>query len=453
MTEVLLIGGSIPALAAALDLAKVGITVYVGEAPVRVPRLAVTDADGAVAEFLAEVAQPITPDRPEEGGAKPVREEPKPSYLRSKDGKWQPQPLPALLGIPTVPLSEQSLAILGSKAAFRAYLDRVKPVLTLGKEEDFEALVSSRIGAAACSLLVDPFVFERYGVASRDAEASVIAPGLNEALTRAGSLTGGVALLDERTVARETRIAPAAGWDAFAHSLHERLFLYGAVKLESAVVSIDRVGDDELGGGGDEWIVTDESGETRSVKAIIADDYASLPESAALRGELEAISPGKLRAYAQFGILEPVVVSSAQADALGSGWGALRTVPDAAGNTWSVRLVPPAMSGDDEGWIAICGSPAGDRAAAESFARAAETLPAAVDLKASGEVSTWIEAAPYATSSDRDSNQNRLHAWSLDRPDVLVGDEAHDGGDLGAALARVREQAVRLGRRLVGIAD
>src|SRR5690606_15064284 len=137
-----------------------------------------------------------------------------------------PQSHPTVLGIPTVPLAAENLRLLGSGGATRAYMDRVTPLLTVGKTRSLGVLVNRRLGRKARERLVEPQVRERFGVAADDVDVAVAAPGLNEALSRAGSLSAAALAYLERFEASETMIEPADGWDALVRATLGRLESY-----------------------------------------------------------------------------------------------------------------------------------------------------------------------------------------------------------------------------------
>ena len=115
--------------------------------------------------------------------------------LRGTGAMTVPMPALSLLGIPSSPLATDVVAAIGWKSAIRAYLDRVKPVLTIGAEKNLGALVEKRMGKAVLDRLVSPISSGIYSADAHSLEVDAVAPGLNAALTRAGSLSGAVALL------------------------------------------------------------------------------------------------------------------------------------------------------------------------------------------------------------------------------------------------------------------
>ncbi len=195
-----------------------------------------------------------------------------------------PAPLPkgGILGIPSNPFADDVRRIIGWGGAWRAYVDRLRPPLTIGKEHSLGRLVSTRMGDKVLGRLVAPVTAGVYSAHPDDVDIEVAAPGLNEAMTRAGSLSGGVAqLLADR--ADRAKRAPGSAVEALAGGMS---------------VLVDALADDlvELGGvvrtgidvqspvrEGDGWTVTfltdtagedaaddaDDSTETLTADAVI----------------------------------------------------------------------------------------------------------------------------------------------------------------------------------------
>ena len=103
-----------------------------------------------------------------------------------------PLPKAGLLGIPSSPLASDVVAAIGVAGAWRAYLDRLIPVLKIGQERSLGKLVRKRMGRKVLELLVAPVATGVYSAAPDHLDVDVVAPGLNAALTRLGSLSGAV---------------------------------------------------------------------------------------------------------------------------------------------------------------------------------------------------------------------------------------------------------------------
>src|SRR5690606_22652095 len=113
------------------------------------------------------------------------------------------------------PFADDVRRIIGWGGAWRAYVDRLRPPLTIGQERSLGALVTKRMGAKVRDLLVAPVTAGVYSADPDDVDTDVAAPGLNEALTRTGSLSGGVAqLLAER--ADRAKKAPGSAVEGLA---------------------------------------------------------------------------------------------------------------------------------------------------------------------------------------------------------------------------------------------
>ncbi|WP_417509141.1 protoporphyrinogen/coproporphyrinogen oxidase [Microbacterium sp.] len=226
--HVIVVGGGIGGLVAARECAKVGMQVTLLEAA---PELggAIQRADldgvtvdagaesyatrgGHVRELLAELDLTERIVTPNPAGA----------WLVGAPGvKAAPLPKGGILGIPANPFADDVRRIIGWGGAWRAYVDRLRPPLTIGKEHSLGNLVAKRMGAKVRDLLVAPVTAGVYSANPDDVDTEIAAPGLNEALTRTGSLSGGVAqLLAERTERAEradrAKKAPGSAVEALA---------------------------------------------------------------------------------------------------------------------------------------------------------------------------------------------------------------------------------------------
>lgn len=201
-TRVAVIGGGISGLVAAREFAKLGMSVTVLEASGRLGGAIRTgEVDGLTLDLGAEsfatrgghVRRLV-----DELGLGDAVVEP------NRAGAWlaglprgaaAPLPKGGVLGIPANPFAEDVRRIIGWGGAWRAYLDRLRPPLTIGHERSLGRLVRSRLGPAVLDRLVAPVTTGVYSARPDDIDPDVAAPGLNAALTRAGSLTGAVAEL------------------------------------------------------------------------------------------------------------------------------------------------------------------------------------------------------------------------------------------------------------------
>lgn len=199
--HVVVIGGGAAGLVAALDCARVGIRVTVVEraqapggsvatetvAGIRVDTGAESYATrgGTVRALVDSLGLADAVVTPAVAGA----------WVRLPDGRSVPLPKAGLLGIPSNPLADDVRRVIGWRGAVRAYLDRIRPVLTIGREHNLGELVERRMGKAVLESLVAPVTRGVYSADPYDLDVARAAPGLNRALTVAGSLSGAVAML------------------------------------------------------------------------------------------------------------------------------------------------------------------------------------------------------------------------------------------------------------------
>ncbi|WP_438352205.1 protoporphyrinogen/coproporphyrinogen oxidase [Microbacterium sp. CJ88] len=247
-TSVVVIGGGIAGLVAALECAKVGIRVTVVEASdrvggvVRSAEVAGVTVD-AGAESFATRGGTVRGLIDELGlGDAVVSPNPGRAWVAGiPGGDAAPLPGGGVLGIPANPFDEDVRRIIGWRGAWRAYLDRLRPPLTIGHQHSLGALVRSRMGARVLDRLVAPVTSGVYSARPDDVDVDLAAPGLNAALTRAGSLSGGVAqLVGDRTTAPGAAVQGIDGGMArLPEALHTRLVELGAdVRVSTAATAL-----------------------------------------------------------------------------------------------------------------------------------------------------------------------------------------------------------------------
>ena len=155
-------------------------------------------------------------------------------------GGAAPMPAGGVLGIPANPFDPDVRRIIGWRGAWRAYLDRLRPVLTIGHTHSLGALVSTRMGVRVLDRLVAPVVQGVYSARPADVDVDLAAPGLNAALTRTGSLSGAVSVLSGE---RATKAPGAAvegvrgGMTRIVEALLDRLTELGATVLTDTRVT------------------------------------------------------------------------------------------------------------------------------------------------------------------------------------------------------------------------
>jgi oxygen-dependent protoporphyrinogen oxidase len=252
--HVVVIGGGIGGLVAARECAKVGIRVTVLEAASQLGgSIRRAELDGIVIDAGAEsfatrgghvhalvdelgLADAVV--APEGGGA----------WLSGiPDVPDAPLPKGGLLGIPANPFQEDVRAIIGWRGVWRAYVDRLRPPLTIGHEKNLGRLVTARMGARVRDRLVAPITAGVYSALPEDVDVDAAAPGLNAALTRVGSLSGAVLSLQGERAGKAPGAAVLGvegGMSRLVDALRADLETYGAeVRTDARVTSLTRDGD------------------------------------------------------------------------------------------------------------------------------------------------------------------------------------------------------------------
>ncbi len=201
-THVVVIGAGIAGLVAARECAKLGIRVTVLEAAEHpggtIRRAALGDLVIDTGAECFSTRNPAVRELLEEVGlgeriAVPARSD---AWVSGIPGVGA-APLPGehIAGIPLSPFDERVRRIIGWRGAWRAYLDRVRPHLTIGHATSLGRLVAARMGPLVRDRLMAPRSIGVWGAHPDDLDTDAVAPGLNAALTRAGSLSGAVTSL------------------------------------------------------------------------------------------------------------------------------------------------------------------------------------------------------------------------------------------------------------------
>lgn len=442
MIDALVTGRSIPALLAALDLAEVGLRVGIAsDAQAGEPPAApVRDPEGIVTGFLNRVAAPIADtDAEPAAGALPRVITPVAPLLVDHAGTWAPQATPAVLGIPASPLATETVRLLGAGAAVRAYLDRIMPLLAVGKAKTLGPLVRKRIGARALERLVEPEVRVRYGVGPDEVEVAIAAPGLNEALSRVGSLTGAALAYSERNVARETRVMPSGGGSALKAEILRKLGLYGAQLFTGQVTGAELLDSVEDGTGKPPgtWTATLSDGQVIVARSLVLDFGRNAARTEFLTRLAPELSSGRVRVHAAINISQPDWLSESEsALTVSNGW-TVRVEshsgePTRACLSSDVLAESPSLDGLDE-------------VLADTLQRL--SLQSLQDA----EWSTGVAAAPFATQAEREQAEVLVRGLSERSPRLIAVGRSLFGDDLPSALAAAHDGAVTLRRQLTGL--
>lgn len=462
MIDAVVTGRSLPALQTALDLAEMGLSVVVLDEASREAQRpwAERDADGVIRAFAKRVATPLDQASDHATAAAQLVDVPAPPPLLLQGADWMPQSAPNVLGVPAVALSAETTASIGGGGAFRAYLDRLTPLLTVGKTRMFGTLVQKRMGAKVRERLVDPQFFERFGAEASQVEVAIATPGFNEALSRAGSLGTAVLAYADRNVARETRVKPARGARQFAEAVLRRLELYGVELRQERAISIAEQDDG--------WVIRLEGGHALLARALVADLGESVSVAEALAPHAGALLPDRARAYASMGMERPEwLESGARAIARVGDWAI--TLDDAFGSEASGEPGPSSSKASPESQTTITVQLFFKAAAAShQIAKLAElqrqdSVDASKTHIGTGIGVEWLRgvplqeavlrAAPYCTIADRDEAAKALVDLEEARPNLVVVGRAVHGDDQAAALAAAHTSAVHLRRRLLGLAE
>jgi len=252
--HIVVIGGGIGGLVAARECAQVGMRVTLLEASdalggsIRTAELGgiVVDAGaesfatrgGHVRALIDELGLSDAVVPPQGGGA---------WLSRIPDAPDAPLPTGSLLGIPANPFADDVRRIIGWRGAWRAYVDRLRPPLTVGHERSLGKLVAARMGTRVRDRLVAPVTAGVYSADPDLVDTDVAAPGLNAALTRIGSLSGAVGLLAAERQGKAPGAAVlglAGGMGRLVEALRADLMTYGAdIRTGTGATRLTRDGD------------------------------------------------------------------------------------------------------------------------------------------------------------------------------------------------------------------
>ena len=448
MIDAVVTGTSLPALQTALDLAEVGVSVAVLCANEQAPAQpwADRDAEGAIAAFMRRIAEPIDQAAGQRNNAAMPRSIAPQTIAVRSDGKWQPTSSPAVFGVPAVPLSSESIGILGTGGAIRAYLDRIRPLLTVGKTRFYGTLVRTRVGAKALDRLAEPQLRERFGVGADDVEVMVVAPGLNEALSRHGALTSAVLAYAERNVARETQVAPVGSAQEFFDAALLRLRNYGVQMLEGELATAEARDTD--------WVITTSLGETIEARALVADFAEDPLAPAPLEPLVGAVAPSEARLYAEIDMKTESLPEEGMVGIASLGSWSLRSVANPGGEAPrnSVNGSAASLLSSSVNDVTVLADEL-----KELLRHGKPPVANVVDpdglLGGAVLVSAGLSAAPYRSTDSHDEARAVLADLIEAQPTLLPVGRAIHGDDQASAMQAAHEAAVHLRRRLLGLEE
>lgn len=247
--RVVVVGEGLAALVAARELARPGFTVTLARGRPRaatpghphehaldggMPRLPLEfeEREGALRRILDELGLAHSVERP----ATEERWLALAPGARAGARRSMREPAALLLGMPASPLAADVAGVIGWRGAWRAFLDRVRPVLTIGQERRLDRLVRRRMGHRVLELLVRPAALARFGVPPERLDIAHAVPGLNPALTRTGTLSGAVTELLARPPAARAGLVGAL--PELLGALAVDAVRRGATLLESVAVRV-----------------------------------------------------------------------------------------------------------------------------------------------------------------------------------------------------------------------
>lgn len=226
--RIVVIGGGIAGLVAAYECAKLGAAVTLVEARERLGgTIEDVEVDGVVVATGAScfatgggAVRGMIKELGLEGQVVPPATDT--TAIADASGT-APAPADSLWGIPANPWANDVRRFIGWSGTWRAWLDRLRPPLTIGAERGLARLVEGRMGRRVLDGLVAPLTVGGYGIAPDRIDVEAAVPGISAALTRTGSLSGAVAEQLTPTPDSPRVQTLRAGMSALVRSLAQRL--------------------------------------------------------------------------------------------------------------------------------------------------------------------------------------------------------------------------------------
>lgn len=253
--DVVVVGGGVAGLVMARQLARLGLSVTVVEQRPALGGFVSTHEVGGVrldagAESFATRKGTVAALATELGlGDDIVTPAPAGAWV-AWEGGAAPLPAAGVLGIPGVPLADDVRRIIGWGGSLRAYLDRLMPLLRVRPEHDLGDIVRRRMGQKVLDRLVTPVVAGVHSADPSVVDVRTVAPGLTQAMTTQGSLSGAVMALREQAPAGSQVQGIAGGVFRLVEALEADARFYGVRMLTGArVAGVTRLADADAGAG------------------------------------------------------------------------------------------------------------------------------------------------------------------------------------------------------------
>ena len=174
-----------------------------------------------------------------------VTPNPEGAWLQPVSGPAFRLPENSLLGIPRSPLATDIVAIIGARAAWRAYIETVMPGMIGSKSKTLGELVRRRMGPVVLDRLVRPVVRGVHSIDPDDLDLDQAIPGMRKALVRNGSLALAVADLRETSARAGSAVAGIRGGVyRFVEKLSAEMERFGVdvrLNARASVLSSDHV--------------------------------------------------------------------------------------------------------------------------------------------------------------------------------------------------------------------
>lgn len=240
--DVVVVGGGLAGMIAAIECAKVGLDVRVISDPVRHGSIRsgqlgeITGVDFGAESFASqdEISQLCA-----ELGIETETLLPRHTLLNT--GLVTASiPATVVAGIPGEPFTAE-LSAFAPRAKLRAYADRVMPVLKIGEAHNLGSLVRQRLGSRIVEGFTDPYCRAVFGLPAIQVELTRAAPHMNSTMTSLGTLSGAALALSERPESAERVVG---GLQSLFDAVRARAENY-AVRFEPANVSEFHRVDDE----------------------------------------------------------------------------------------------------------------------------------------------------------------------------------------------------------------